>query len=118
MMFTIFGILAIIVSLLMVLAVVIQNSKGGGLSPSFGGAATQILGARRSSEYIEQVTWVLGAALVVFSIVANISLGDGETAASLRMGSAIEDQIVSDPAALPDASTLQQPAQQDPNAGQ
>jgi preprotein translocase subunit SecG len=105
------GILAILASVLMILAVTIQNSKGGGINPSFSNNATQILGARRSTEAIEKITWVLAGAIGLLALLSNINVsGSGDSTSRLRMKGAIETQILDDPAALPDASQFQQPA--------
>ncbi|MEO0472359.1 MAG: preprotein translocase subunit SecG, partial [Bacteroidota bacterium] len=72
-MFYFFGVLGLLVAAALILAVVIQNSKGGGLSSAIaGGGATQILGARRSTEFIEKLTWYLWGGLLVAVFVANI----------------------------------------------
>lgn len=118
-MFVFFGILSILVAIVMILAVVIQNSKGGGLSSTFGaGGATQILGARRSNEFIEKFTWYLAIGLAVLAFAANVSGNQGSTASpnQLRMGDAIENQIVTDPVSLPDASSFDQLPETDENA--
>ncbi|MEO0899528.1 MAG: preprotein translocase subunit SecG [Bacteroidota bacterium] len=70
-MYGIFGTLAIITAIAMTLVVIVQNSKGGGLSSTFGGGATQMLGARRGDEFIEKLTWYLAIGLFVFVFVAN-----------------------------------------------
>ncbi|MDX2246296.1 MAG: preprotein translocase subunit SecG [Bacteroidia bacterium] len=103
--FVLFGTFAIIVAITMILAVVIQNSKGGGISSAFNaGGATKFLGARRSSEFIEKLTWYLAIGLAVLTFAANVS-GNQNTSDNngLRMGAAIENQIVTDPISLPDA---------------
>lgn len=72
----IYGILAflcIAVALVLILLVVIQNSKGGGLNSAFGGqGATQILGARRTNEFIEKLTWYFATGLAVLAFVTNV----------------------------------------------
>lgn len=76
----IFGALAILASILMVAAVVIQNSKGGGINSAFGTAgATQMLGARRSDETIEKFTWYLATAIMVFAFLTNVMSVKPET---------------------------------------
>lgn len=73
MVYAILGILCIAVAVVLVLAVMIQNSKGGGINSSFGvTGATQILGARRSNEFIEKLTWYLAGSLAVLVFVTNI----------------------------------------------
>lgn len=73
MFYAILGILCIAVAIVLVLAVMIQNSKGGGINSSFGvTGATQILGARRSNEFIEKLTWYLAGSLALLAFVTNV----------------------------------------------
>ena len=72
--------IAFIVILLMI-AVLIQNPKGGGVDSTFGGAqANQMFGAAKSSDFIEKATWGLAAALLVLCLVAAVLVGDGAAA--------------------------------------
>jgi preprotein translocase subunit SecG len=65
-------IIAVICILLMVV-VLVQNPKGGGLDASFGGkGAQQVLGASRSTDFMEKLTWYLFAALIVLCIVVSV----------------------------------------------
>lgn len=73
-------VLIAIVSVLLVLVVLMQNSKGGGIDPNFGGQAQQLFGAARSTDFIEKATWVLAGALILLCIVAVLSVGGGATA--------------------------------------
>lgn len=66
MVFTIIVIIAIIAAVLLGLVVLVQNPKGGGLSGSFGGAANQIFGYKRTTDDIEKITW--GLVIVVFAL--------------------------------------------------
>ena len=61
-------ILIIIVCVLLGAVVLIQNPKGGGLNSSFGGVGQQILGARRSTDIIEKLTWGFAVALIVLCL--------------------------------------------------
>ncbi len=65
------------VSILLIAAILIQNPKGGGIDPTFGGQAQQLFGAARSTDFIEKATWVLAGALVVFCVIAVLSVGTG-----------------------------------------
>lgn len=60
--------LTVIASLLMIGVVLIQKSKGGGLSSQFGGA-NQVMGVRRTNDFIEKVTWWLAAAIGVLAVL-------------------------------------------------
>ena len=49
----------------------VQNPKGGGLSSAFGGG-NQIMGARKTSDFLEKTTWTLAIILVSLSLLANM----------------------------------------------
>lgn len=66
---TILTIGIIIVCVLLILVVLVQNSKGGGISSNFS-AANQIMGARRGTDFIEKTTWTLAILLLVFSLLS------------------------------------------------
>tara|TARA_B100001113_G_scaffold330857_1_gene306781 strand:- start:501 stop:824 length:324 start_codon:yes stop_codon:yes gene_type:complete len=81
-MYTIFAILIIITSILLVLIVLVQNPKGGGLSSSFGGGAgNQIMGAKKTTDFLEKATWTLAIILISLSLLSNFAIprqGDEE----------------------------------------
>lgn len=50
--------LLILFSVLLVLVVLAQNSKGGGLTSQFGGsAASNIIGVKKTGDLLEKLTW-------------------------------------------------------------
>ncbi|PBQ33482.1 preprotein translocase subunit SecG [Sphingobacteriaceae bacterium] len=63
-----FSIITIIVCVLLVLVILVQNSKGGGIQSQFG-AATQIMGVKRGTEFIEKATWGLAIVLILLSVL-------------------------------------------------
>ncbi|MCL2026906.1 MAG: preprotein translocase subunit SecG [Bacteroidales bacterium] len=63
-----------LICLFLGLSVLIQNPKGGGLSQTFGGAGTQIMGARKTADFLEKATWTLAIALCVLSIFSAFSI--------------------------------------------
>ncbi len=67
-MYTLFVILIVIAAILMIGIVLIQESKGGGLSSSFAGY-NQVAGVRKTTDFIEKATWGLAAAMVIISII-------------------------------------------------
>ena len=74
-MYTIFAVLMIITSILLVLVVLVQNPKGGGLSSSFGGGAgNQIMGAKRTTDFLEKATWTLAIVLISLSLLSNFAI--------------------------------------------
>ena len=66
--YTLFVTLIVLVAVLMIGIVLIQESKGGGLSSSFA-AYNQIGGVRKTTDVIEKATWGFAAAMVIFSVV-------------------------------------------------
>lgn len=62
-------ILMVIASLLMCFIVLIQNSKGGGLASSFS-SSNQIMGVRKTTDFLEKATWGLAIFMVLMSIVS------------------------------------------------
>ncbi len=55
--FSIFLTLIIFVSFLLVLVIMVQNPKGGGLSSSFGGNSQQIGGVKKTGDFLDKSTW-------------------------------------------------------------
>ncbi len=63
-----------IISVFLILIILLQNPKGGGLSSSFGGAqsANQIMGAANSGSILEKGTWILASTLLALCLVTGI----------------------------------------------
>ena len=60
-------ILILLASLLMILAVLVQKSKGGGLASVFS-SSNQIMGVRKTTDFLEKFTWTLAAIVMALSI--------------------------------------------------
>ena len=65
-MYTIVVSLMMVICILLVIVVLIQNSKGGGLAT--GAAGSQVLGVKRTTDFLEKATWTLGIALVSLAL--------------------------------------------------
>ncbi len=62
----------------------VQNPKGGGLSSSFGGGGTQVVGGvKKTGDFLDKSTWTLAALLVGLILMSNIALpgrsGNGDS---------------------------------------
>ena len=66
---TIISVLIIIVCILLILVVLVQNSKGGGLASSFA-SSNQVMGVRKTADFLEKATWTLAIALLALSLVS------------------------------------------------
>lgn len=75
-MYTFFIILVVISAILLTLLVLVQNSKGGGLAAGFA-STNQVMGVRKTTDFLEKATWTLVIALVVFSVAAVGFRNDG-----------------------------------------
>ena len=70
---TLFSVIIIIASILLIFVVFIQNPKGGGLSSDFG-AASQLGGVQKTNDFIDKTTWSLAGLIAVLSIVLTIKM--------------------------------------------
>ncbi|MCI5054916.1 MAG: preprotein translocase subunit SecG [Flavobacteriales bacterium] len=68
-------VLIILVCLVLAGVILIQNSKGGGLSASFS-SSNQIMGARRTTDFLEKATWILAISLLALSLVSSAVRND------------------------------------------
>ena len=75
--FSIFVALIMLVCFLLVLVIMVQNPKGGGLSSSFGGGSQQMGGVQKTSDFLDRSTWILATLLLALILVSNITLSSG-----------------------------------------
>lgn len=102
-MFTFISVLILVAAVLLVLIVLVQNSKGGGLAANFS-ASNQVMGVRKTADFLEKATWTLAGSLVFLSIMASATIPRGETEAERSL---IEGQIEQtiDPSMMPSFPT-------------
>ncbi len=115
-MYTLITVLIFITCFLLILIVLVQNSKGGGLASNFQ-ASNQIMGVRKTTDFLEKFTWGLAAALLLLSIAGSALIP--RTAEEVNQ-SAIKNKIETavDPNAVPNfpatpAETEEAPAQEE-----
>ena len=87
-MYIIVSVLIIITCLLLVLIVLVQNSKGGGLASNFS-ASNQVMGVRKTTDFLEKATWSLAIGLLVLCLVASMTIPRGEG----MQNSKIQEQV-------------------------
>ncbi len=76
-MFTVVIALAIIVCALLILVILAQNPKGGGLSSQFGGSGTsQIMGVKKTTDLLEKITWTLAITLFFLSLSTKLIISN------------------------------------------
>ena len=101
-MYSLLTILIVILAVLLILIVLVQNSKGGGLAANFA-STNQIMGVRKTTDFLEKTTWTLIGVIVLFCVLATaFHKTDAPTATS-----EIADQVelpVQAPAGFDDAA--------------
>ena len=66
-MYIFLSVLILIASILLILIVLVQNSKGGGLASGFS-SSNQIMGVRKTTDFLEKATWGLACTVLVLCI--------------------------------------------------
>jgi preprotein translocase subunit SecG len=101
-MFIFLSVIILFVCALLLIVVLVQNSKGGGLAANFSGS--QIMGVRRTADFLEKATWTLAAALVALSILASWAIPKAEIQNETRIEKQIDNNNF-DPSTLPNIPT-------------
>ncbi|MDX9772289.1 MAG: preprotein translocase subunit SecG [Bacteroidales bacterium] len=112
-MYIFISILVIIACVLVIMVVLVQNSKGGGLAANFTSAG-QSMGVRKTADFLEKSTWGLAAAIIILSLAATASIPRGQVQKESVIKSSIER--AQDPTAIPVLPT-QTPVEEQPDGG-
>ena len=105
-MYTLFVILIVVASLMMIGIVLIQESKGGGLASNFS-SSNAIMGVRKTTDFVEKATWGLAIAMVVISVASAYVAPSATTDESVIEKAATEGNTTS-PNNLPNFGASQQ----------
>ena len=95
-MYVFISILILIASILLILIVLIQNSKGGGLASGFS-SSNQIMGVRKTTDFLEKATWTLAGTVVVLSIVITAFIPRAQHANQSEIKEQINNAVTIDP---------------------
>jgi preprotein translocase subunit SecG len=102
-MYTLITVLIFIICVLLVLIVLVQNSKGGGLASNFQSAG-QVMGVRKTTDFLEKATWGLAGALFFLSVVGSAFIPRAEAGVDeSRVRQQIETAV--DPTQVPNFPT-------------
>jgi preprotein translocase subunit SecG len=91
MIYTLFVSLIVLAAIFMILVVLIQESKGGGLASNFS-SSNAIMGVRKTTDVVEKATWSLAIAMVVLSVACAYVAPQATTEQSVMENSATENQ--------------------------
>lgn len=108
-MYVFISILIVITSILLILIVLVQNSKGGGLAAGFS-SSNQIMGVRKTTDFLEKATWTLAGTVVVLSIIITTFIPrSGQNGDQSELKQQVDDAVTIDPNAIsPDFGTATQ----------
>jgi preprotein translocase subunit SecG len=106
-MYTAITVLIILCCVLLVLVVLVQNPKGGGISSGIIGS-NQVMGVKKTTDFIEKLTWGLALSLMVLCLFAGLTLPSREQ----QFNSDLQEKAASAPSQQGPAQ--QGPAQQGP----
>ena len=97
--FTIFHVL---ICLLLVVTVLLQAGKGGGLAGSIGGglASSSVLGGRTAATFLTKATTILATAFMLSCLVQSVAFQTAETTPTTATQRTMAEEQV--PAAVPD----------------
>ena len=70
--FSIFLVLITIVCFLLIVVIMVQNPKGGGLSSTLGGS-TQMGGVQKTTDFLDKSTWTLATILIALILLSSLS---------------------------------------------
>ncbi len=75
--------LTVLTAILLIGIVLIQKSKGGGLSSQFGGV-NSVFGVRQTNSRLESITWTLAGIIVVLSIASAFTMPSVSSSTAIR----------------------------------
>ncbi len=81
-------ILILVVAFALILIVMVQNPKGGGLSSSFGGNVNTIGGVQNTNTFLDRATWTLAISLFALILLSKFAIDTNRT------GSTPEDKVI------------------------
>lgn len=99
-MYIFLSILIIIAALLLIGAVLIQKSKGGGLASDYS-SGNQYLGYRKTTDFIEKATWTLATVICLCSIIASFTVKTPVNVSSIQTAAPAPSSAAPAPANAP-----------------
>lgn len=95
-MFLAISILIFIIAVVLVLVVLVQNSKGGGLASGFA-SSNQVMGVRKTTDFLEKATWTLAGIVLFGSIISAAFIPKTTQERESAMKEQIQEAVTMDP---------------------
>jgi preprotein translocase subunit SecG len=106
--YVLISVLILITCILLVLIVLVQNSKGGGLASNFS-SSNQLMGVRKTTDFLEKSTWTLAIILLALTLTSTFVIPRSDAHRGAQ--SEVRDLI---PASDAPPIDLQRPPQEPP----
>ena len=72
-MYTFLIFIEIFIAIILIIAILLQNSKGGGLSAGMGGSNIgSVFGVRRASDFLSKATSYLAGGFIILALIINL----------------------------------------------
>ena len=84
--YVLISVLILITCILLVLIVLVQNSKGGGLASNFS-SSNQVMGVRKTTDFLEKSTWTLAIVLLALTLSSTFVIPRSQ------VGSAVQSEV-------------------------
>jgi preprotein translocase subunit SecG len=108
--FSIFLVLITIVCFLLIVVIMVQNPKGGGLSSTISGS--QMLGGvQKTTDFLDKSTWTLATILIALILLSSLSFTGSLSDVESKI---IEKSTTTAPVTTPAAPTQEAPAATNP----
>ncbi len=90
-MYPVLLIIHVLISLALIISILLQSSKGGGLGGAFGGSSDTLFGGHTASSFLKKATRVLGVAFMAIALLLALSTHPSQKPAKATGG--VDEEI-------------------------
>jgi preprotein translocase subunit SecG len=83
---TFLSIIHVLVCMFLILVVLLQQGRGGGLGSAFGGASQQVFGGRGAGNFMTRLTWGCAMVFILTSVSLAYIASSGDRSLKARQG--------------------------------
>ncbi|MFY7741646.1 MAG: preprotein translocase subunit SecG [Flavobacterium sp.] len=111
--FSVFLVLITIVCFLLIVVIMVQNPKGGGLSSTFGNSQ-QIGGVQKTTDFLDKSTWTLGIILIALIMLSSLAFNSNSEAITIEKSDVVPAKTEATTPSM-EAPATEKPAEKAPN---